>query len=123
MNKSLSLEELAKYKHDLQRQMEAHRKEMDSHCETLSASIHRITAPFQKVGSGIGHLTSNRLLQIGLVAGLGFLLFSKKTGGAKKVGGLLATVVVPKIRGFLVSQALNLAVKGFQLFRRRETQE
>ena len=111
MGKARSLEELKVYKRELQAELEFQRRE-------LASCVGDVATSFRSACSGITQLASNRFLLMGLVASLGFLIFSKKTKPFRKPIGLIASILVPRVRGFIASQAVKFAMKGIQYFRK-----
>ncbi len=80
--------------------MELHRAEMALYFdETIS--------PLRTVETRLNALRSNRPLQMVLIGGLVFLIFSGRFNWARKKSGFLLAFILPKVRTFLFGRLMQ----------------
>lgn len=95
MDKAPPLNELAARKRLIQAKMELHRAEM-------ALFVNDIKNPFQRLRSHVEKAAHSPWLWLGVLGGVGFLLFRGRKEPARKTAGWLAPIILPRIRNMIV---------------------
>jgi hypothetical protein len=112
MGKTPSLNELATRKRLLQAHLEIHRSE-------IALYYHDILSPFERVGSRVTQLASNRWVRWGAIGAFGYLFFARRLGILRKVAGVAMPLLLPRLQGLIRSNALQWGMKAVQMLRSR----
>ncbi len=112
MAASPPIDELEARKRLAQARMEIHRAEMALYWD-------QITRPLRRAQDGLSTMISNPVFRWAAAGAGGWLLFTGRLRSLGRVAGWALPLVLPRARGFLARQAMTLAVRGFQGWRRR----